>query len=179
MDQQVLSQTRISVFRAFPLSSDLESLALLFLRSLLAPHPQEFLSTSNTMRELLNRIAPAVEGVDPEDAFTVHTRVREYFREMEPMFRNPGVPDDLWFDSLILVARCLSEVHGFGLCHTVGGSMGQERSGPLRVVLHEVANLAARARVALFDTEERDAIIRMTCEGMLAEIDRSGRGSRQ
>jgi hypothetical protein len=173
LDQQVLPDTRVGLFRAFALSSDLDSLGLLLLRSLLAPDARQFPDAAKHVQALLSRIGPVVEGMDPEDAYTLHTRMRERFLEIGPILRNPGIPDELWIDGLILVARCLSTVSGFGFRGNAGEGMGQERDSPVGLVLRDVAHLAARARVEMFEPEQRGDTIQRVCEQVLAEIDQS------
>jgi hypothetical protein len=172
LDQQVLRDTRVALFRAFPLSCDVESLGLLFLRSLVAPHARAFPDVARNVRELVTRITPAVEGMDLDDAYTLHTRMRERFLELESMLRTPGIPDELWFDGLILVVRCLSAVSGFGFGAHASEGVGRESSNSVGVILREVAHLAARAKVELFEPEQREATIQRACEHVLAEIDR-------
>jgi hypothetical protein len=172
LNQQVLPDTRVALFRMFPLSSDLDSLAMLLLRSLVAPAGHEFPATANQVRELVNRMTPAVENMDPDDAYMRHTRLGERFREMGGRLRNPGIPDELWFDGLILVARCLSPVSGFGFRAQASQGRGHEPLSPIGFVLREVARLAARTRVELFESEQRGIDIQRACEQVLAEIDR-------
>ncbi|MGE3901642.1 MAG: hypothetical protein AB7G48_07430 [Nitrospiraceae bacterium] len=172
LNQQVLPDTHVALFRAFPLSSDLDSLAMLLLRSLVAPAGRDFPEAVSQVRELVNRMTPAVESMDPDDAYIRHTRLGERFREMARMLRNPGVPDELWLDGLILVARCLSPVSGFGFRAQAGKDLGHEPVSPIAFVLREVAHLAARTRVELFESEQREIDIQRACEQVLAEIDR-------
>lgn len=172
LDQQVLPDTRVALFRAFPLGSDLDSLAMLLLRSLVAPAAREFPETASQVRALVNQMTPAVESMDPDDAYTRHARLCERFLDMGGRLRNPGVPDELWFDGLMLVARCLSTVPGFGFRAPAGKERGHEPLSPIEFVLREVAHLAARTRVELFESEPRGIAIQRACEQVLAELDR-------
>jgi hypothetical protein len=167
-----MSDTRALVYRTFPLSSDLYSLGMLLLRALLGSDVRRWERVTATLSALLEGLAPAVQGVDPSDFSVLHVRIRERLCGWQELFLRPDISDDLWWDALTLAVRALSTIPGFSYAVPLSGEAGVSDSSAVDVLSQDVAHLARRARVELFEADERDRTIRAACDHMLADLGR-------
>lgn len=165
-----MSDARAVVYRTFPLSSDLYSLGMLLLRALLGSDLHRWERVTATLPALLEGLAPAVQGVEPSDFSVLHVRIRERLCEWQELFLQPDIADDLWWDALTLGLRALSTIPGFSYAVPLSGEVGLSDNSAVDVLSQDVAHLARRARVELFEADERDRTIRAACDHMLADL---------
>jgi hypothetical protein len=167
---QAMSDARAVVYRAFPPSSDLYSLGMLLLRALLGSDVRRWERVTAILPALLEGLAPAVQGVEPSDFSVVHVRIWERLCECQDLFLQPDISDDLWWDALTVALRALSTIPGFSYAVPLSGEAGVSESSAVDVSSQDVAHLARRARVELFEADERDRTIRTACDRLLADL---------
>ncbi len=167
---QAMSDARAVVYRSFPPSSDLYGLGMLLLRALLGSDVRRWERVTAALPALLEGLAPAVQGVEPSDFAVVHGRIRERLCEWKDLFLQPDIADDVWWDALTLALRALSIIPGFSYAVPLSGESGVSESGAVDVLSQDMAHLARRARVELFEADERDRTIRAACDHMLADL---------
>ena len=167
---QAMSDARAVVYRTFPTSSDLYSLGMLLLRALLGSDMRRWERVTATLPALLEGLAPAVQGVEPSDFAVLHARMRERLREWQDLFLQPDISDDLWWDALTLALRALSTIPGFSYAVPLSGEARVPDNSDVDVLSQDVAHLARRARVELFEVDERDRTIRTACDRLLADL---------
>jgi hypothetical protein len=165
-----MSDARAVVYRSFPLSSDLYSLGMLLLRALLGSDVRRWERVTAILPGLLEGLAPAVQGVEPSDFSVLHVRIRERLCEWRDLFLRPDIAGDLWWDALTLAVRSLSTIPGFSYAVPLSGEACVSDSSAVDVLSQDVAHLARRARVELFEADERDRTIRTACDRLLADL---------
>jgi len=165
-----MSDAHAVVYRTFPPSCDLYSLGMLLLRALLGSDVRRWERVTATIPALLEGLAPAVQGVEPSDFYVLHVRIRERLCERQDLFLQPDISDDLWWDALTLALRALSTIPGFSYAVPLSSEARSSDISGLDVLLEDVAHLARRARVELFEADDRDRTIRMACDRLLADL---------
>jgi len=165
-----MSEAQAVVYRTFPPSSDLYGLGMLLLRALLGSDVRRWERVTATIPALLEGLAPAVQGVDQSDFAVLHVRIRERLSECQDLFLQPDITDDLWWDALMLALRALSTIPGFSYAVPLSGEARSSDTSAVDVLSQDVAHLARRARVELFEADDRDRIIRTACEHILADL---------
>ena len=165
-----MSDARAVVYRTFPPSSDLYSLGMLLLRALLGSDMRRWERVTAALPALLEGLAPAVQGVEPSDFSVLHVRIRERLCEWQDLFLRSDISDDLWWDALTLALRALSTIPGFSYAVPLSGEARVPDNSAVDVLSQDVAHLARRARVELFEADERDRTIRAACDHMLADL---------
>jgi hypothetical protein len=165
-----MSEARAMVYRTFPPSSDLYSLGMLLLRALLGSDKRRWERVTATIPALLEGLTPAVQGMDPSDFSVLHVRIRERMREWQDLFLPSGISDDLWWDALTLAVRALSTIPGFSYTVPLSSEGCSSDNSAVDVLSQDVAHLARRTRVELFEAEERDRTIRTACDRLLADL---------
>lgn len=165
-----MAEARTVVYRTFPTSSDLYGLGMLLLRALLGSDVCRWERVTATIPALLEGLAPAVQGVEPSDFAVLHVRIGERLRECQDLFLQPEITDDLWWDALMLGLRALSNIPGFSYAVPLSGEARLPVTSAVDVLSQDVAHLARRARVELFEAQERDCTIRTACDRMLADL---------
>jgi hypothetical protein len=165
-----MSDARAVVYRSFPTSSDLYSLGMVLLRALLGSDVRRWERVIATLPALLEGLAPAVQGVELSDFSVLHVRIRERLCEQQDLFLQPDISDDLWWDALTLALRALSTIPGFSYAVPLSGEARSADHSAVDALLQDVAHLARRTRVELFEADERDRTIRAACDHMLAGL---------
>jgi hypothetical protein len=165
-----MSDARALVYRTFPLSSDLYGLGMLLLRALLGSDVRRWERVTAILPVLLEGLAPAVQGVEPSDFAVLHERIRERLCEQQDLFLRPDISEDLWWDALTLALRALSIIPGFGYGVGHSGEVCVPDSSVVDVLSLDVAHLARRTRVELFEADERDRTIRKACDRLMADL---------
>jgi|CXWL01.1.fsa_nt_gi hypothetical protein len=165
-----MSDARALVYRTFPPSCDLYSLGMLLLRALLGSDARRWERITATLPTLLSGLAPAVQGVEPSDFYRLHVRVRERLREWQDLFLPSGIVDDLWWDALALALRALSTIPGFSYAVPLSSEARASDTSGVDALFQDVAHFARRARVELFEADDRDRSIRTACDRVLADL---------
>lgn len=165
-----MSDARAVVYRTFPPSCDLYSLGMLLLRALLGSDVRRWERVTSTIPSLIEELAPAVQGVESSDFYLLHVRVRERLCEWQDIFLPYGISDDLWWDALTMALRALSVIPGFSYAAPLSSEARSSDNSGAEVLSQDVAHLARRARVELFEADDRDHTIWTACEGVLADL---------
>jgi hypothetical protein len=165
-----MSDAHAVVYRTFPPSCDLYSLGMLLLRALLGSDVRRWQRVTAAIPVLIEGLAPAVQGVESSDFYVLHVRVRERLREWQDLFLESGISDDLWWDALTLALRALSTIPGFSYAVPFSSEEHSSDASGVDTLLQDVAHLARRARVELFEADDRDRTIRTACDRLLADI---------
>ncbi len=156
----------VAVYRSFTSTCDIYSCGVLLLRALLGSEPDRWTRALQMLPVLLDGLSPLVEGVEEDDHYTIHERVRDRVQEWADVVTPGAVPVDLWYDALIVVLRACSRIQGF--------SYGQDSNPAGRGLAEnpgrDVAHLAQRARTQLFEPDEHDALIARACDRVLADL---------
>jgi hypothetical protein len=108
--------------------------------------------------------------VEPSDFYVLHVRIRERLSEWQDLFLPSGISDDLWWDALTLALRALSTIPGFSYAVPLSCEARSSDNSGLDVLLEDVARLARRARVELFEADDRDRTILTACDRVLADL---------
>jgi hypothetical protein len=108
--------------------------------------------------------------VEPSDFYVLHVRVRERLCEWHDLFLQPALSDDLWWDALTLALRALSTIPGFSYAVPLSSEARASDHSAVDVLLQDVAHLTRRARVELFEADDRDRTIRAACDRVLADL---------
>lgn len=167
---QAMSDARAVVYRTFPPSCDLYSLGMLLLRALLGSDARRWERATATLPALLEGLAPAVQGVEPSDFYLLHVRIRERLCEWQDLFLPSGQSDDLWWDALTLALRAVSIIPGFSYAVPLSPEARSSDNSGVDALVQDVAHLASRARVELFEVDDRDRTIHTACDRLLANL---------
>lgn len=164
------SDARALVYRTFPPSCDLYSLGMLLLRALLGSDARRWECVTAALPALLEGLAPAVQGVELSDFYVLHVRMRERLCESQDLFLPSDISDDLWWDALTLALRALSTIPGFSYAVPLSGEGRSSETSGVDTLSEDVAHLAGRARVELFEAGDRDRAIQTACDRLLADL---------
>lgn len=156
----------VAVYRSFTSTCDVYSCGMLLLRALLGCEADRWTRALRMLPVLLDGLSPLVQGVEEDDHYTIHERVRDRAQEWADLVAPGAVPEDLWYDALIVVLRACSRIQGFSYGLDTNPA-GRRLAGNLG---RDVAHLAQRARTRLFEPDEQDALIATACDRMLAEL---------
>ena len=100
----------------------------------------------------------------------LHVRIRERLCERQGLFLQPDITDDLWWDALTLALRALSTIPGFSYAVPLSSEARVSDTSGADALLQDVGHLARRARVELFEADDRDRTIRTACDRVLADL---------
>jgi hypothetical protein len=167
---QAMSDARAMVYRTFPPSCDLYSLGMLLFRALLGSDARRWERATATLPALLEGLAPAVQGLEPSDFYLLHVRIRERLCEWQDLFLPSGLSDDLWWDALTVALRALSIIPGFSYAVPLSPEARSSDNSGVDALVQDVAHLASRARVELFEADDRDRTIQTACDRLLANL---------
>jgi hypothetical protein len=119
---------------------------------------------------LLSSLPPAVQGIDVSDHYTIHTRVRDFMQEQDRSFANEKVPDDLWWDGIVIALRAVSRIPEFSYeSLNTHDDSGRDESS-IEPLLIDAVKLSTRAKIELFESDERDAAIATACNTALHQF---------
>ncbi len=157
---EVRAGSTIAVYPAFLPAHDLFSCGMLLLRALLGSDEPRWQLACERLPSVVESLGPIVQGVDENDHYTIHVRVRDRLRESGHCFETGDLPDGLWWDAFVAVLRACSRVAGFSYASETSGYA----PSPVRLLARDMALLARRARVELLEAGERDAMILRLCD---------------
>jgi hypothetical protein len=169
--QQVLSDARTEVFRAFDHACDLYSLGTLLFRCLLVNPSRPFEVVQHELSAVLERLEPLVQGLEPDDHWTRFTRVSGRLKEQRDIFAPPSdcLSEFAWYDALIYGLRLTSRIPGFGFCGNTESRDTAALPGALHDAMQGAEHLAEQARIDLFEAAARHRELLRICDLVLAE----------
>lgn len=156
----VRAAAEMAVYRAGSPGHDVYSCGMLLLRALLGSEEERWRRACEQMPVIVRGLKPIVQGLAEDDHYTVFLRVRERLRESDDCFERTMVPDGIWWDALVTVLRACSRIPGF----SYASEKESFKPSPLRFFARDLSSLARRARVELFEADERDAVIARACD---------------
>lgn len=160
------SAATVAVYRSFTPACDVYSCGVLLLRALLGSQAERWTRAVRMLPVMADGLGPLVQGVEDGDHYTIHERVRDRLQEWADLVAPGAVPDTLWYDALITVLRACSRIPGFSYGRdpdTAGRSIAREMA-------RDLAHLAQRTRVQLFEQDEHDALIARACDRVLSDL---------
>jgi hypothetical protein len=187
--QEVFSHAQALVYRAFDASSDFYSIGMLLAHALLVNRHQDLQHVKMAFDRIIRGLDPMVTGVDPQDHVTMHQRIAARLKEEGSVFRSSSivfdekqdqagvVPDDIWYDALIMVLRLASAIPGFSVGAMPGGQPTTRMSAQLERFVGAAECLGERIRMDLFGDEQRSREILQVCQAVRTELMGMGRGS--
>jgi hypothetical protein len=169
--QQVFSDAQAKVYRAFHYASDLYSLGMLLFRALLVHQSQSLEQVQQQITGVLERLEPLVQGLNPDDHWTLFTRISGRLKERGEVFQSPSIsiPESVWYDALICGLRLVSGIRGFSFCGSVGSMDHKLLPEALQGAMCAAEYVAEQARVELFDAAARHRDLMRVCDRALAE----------
>ncbi|MFO0698102.1 MAG: hypothetical protein U0236_02645 [Nitrospira sp.] len=166
----VQSPVVIMVYRAPSPADDVYSCGLLLLRALLGADEPRWAHACEQLPVIVEGLQPVVQGLDEDDHYAIHVRVKDRVRESTDCFDAVGhIPESLWWDTVVALLRACSNIRGFS---DVSDTVTYDPS-PARRLAGALESLARRARSELFEARERDAMLRRACD---RAIDRCAAG---
>lgn len=157
---EVRSAAEIAVYRAASPAHDVYSCGMLLLRALLGSDERRWSRACELVPSLAEGLEPIVQGLAEDDDYTIHLRVRDRLRESADCFEAEHIPDAIWWDALVAVLRACSRIRGF----SYADEATLYEPSPARLLARDLASLARRARIELFEAGERDAMILRVCD---------------
>lgn len=169
--QQVFSDARAVVYRAFHHACDLYSLGMLLFRGLLVTPSQSLEQVQQQIGGVLDRLQPLVQGLNPDDHWTLFKRVSGRLREQGGVFNPPSacIPEFVWYDGLICGLRLVSCIPGFSFCDNAGATYEKSVPEALAGAVRAAEHVAEQARIDLFEAAARHHDLIRMCDRVLAE----------
>lgn len=169
--QQVFSDARTEIYRAFNHACDLHSLGMLLFRCLLVTSSRPLADVQHELSEVLERLEPLVQGLNPDDHWTLFKRISGRLKEQRGIFTPPAVcrSEFVWYDALICGLRLISCIPGFSFCDSTGGIDEKPVPVALDRVVRAARHLAEQARIDLFEAATRHRDLLQICDFVLAE----------
>jgi hypothetical protein len=169
--QQVFSNARTVVYRAFDHACDLYSLGMLLFRCLLVNPARSLEQVQQELGGVLERLGPLVQGLNPNDHWTLFKRVSGRLNEQSQAFAPPSacIPEYVWYDALICGLRLVSWIPGFSFCASEGAAGEQPVPPALQDAVRAADHVAEQARIDLFETAARHHELIRICDRVLAE----------
>ncbi len=152
----VRSSVDTSVYRALSSADDLYSCGMLLLRALVGTDEPRWIRVCEQLPSILEGLQPVVQGLDEDDHYAIHVRVKERVRESTDCFEAGGqISEVLWWDAVVVLLRACSTIRGL----RYGREAVTYDPSPARTMAGALESLAKRARVELFEADERDAML--------------------
>lgn len=166
----VRSSVDMAVYRALSPADDLYSCGMLLLRALLGADEPRWTRACEQLPLIVEGLQPVVQGLDEDDQYAIHVRIKDRVRESTDGFEAEGrIPEALWWDAVVAVFRACSTIRGFSYA---GDGVTYDPS-PVRRLARDLESLVSRARIELFEAGERDGMLRRACD---RAIDRCAAG---
>jgi hypothetical protein len=186
--RQVFSNAKAAVYRAFDPSCDLYSVGVLLAYALLVNRHQDLRQVTHALGQVSRGMDPIVTGVDPQDHATLFKRISGRLREEGHVFcswsvlfegnRNQAgeVPDDVWYDALIVVLRLLSAVPEFSICPGQTCQHLKSLHADFERLTGVAEQIGERIRIELFECEQRSRDILQACHTTRSRLAGIGTG---
>lgn len=157
----VRSSVNMAVYRSVSPADDLYSCGMLLLHALLGTDEARWTRACEQLPLIVEGLQPVVQGLDEDDHYAVHVRIKERVRESTDCFEaREGIPEALWWDAVVALFRACSNIRGF----SDGSDSVTYEPSPARRLARALESLVQRARIELFETGERDAMLRRVCD---------------
>jgi hypothetical protein len=156
----VRSSAEIAVYRVASPAHDVYSCGMLLMRALLGSDERRWSRACELVPSIAEGLEPVVQGIAEDDHYTLHLRVRDRLRESADSFEAEHIPVAIWWDALVAVLRACSRIQGF----SYADDATSYEPSPARLLARDVASLARRTRIELFEAGERDAMILRVCD---------------
>lgn len=157
----VRSSVDIAVYRAVSPADDVFSCGLLLLRALLGVDEPRRTRACEQLSSIIEGLQPVVQGLDEDDQYAIHVRIKDRVRESTDGFEAEGrIPEALWWDAVVALFRACSTIRGFSYA---GDGVTYDPS-PARRLARDLESLVRRARIELFEADERDAMMLRACD---------------
>ena len=163
--KHVRSDAKVAVYRSFGSAFDVYSCGMLLLRALFGVESGRWAHLLDVLPMLLDGLSPLVQGVESEDHYTIHFRLKDRLQEFGDLFQPRSIPQDVWWDALIVAFRACSRIRGF----SYGYDEPLTEHSTARHCARDLALIARRARLELFGSENRDRMVARVCERVLVE----------
>lgn len=167
--QQAVSNARAIVYRFYSPVCDLYSLGMLLLRTLIGSPGPRWNRVLKALPGLIDGLAPAVQGIETSDHYTMHVRLKDYLHEQGDVFSNAAIAGDVWWDAIRMGFQAVTRIPGFSYEVAATDQARSQEDSSIKEFQREIALLANRARIELFERDERDSAIRAACEATLIE----------
>ncbi len=155
------SSVDIGVYRAVSPADDVYSCGMLLLRALLGTDEVRWTRACEQLPLIVEGLRPVVQGLDEDDHYAIHVRIKERVRESSDCFEaRGGIPEALWWDAVVALFRACSNIRGFS---AASDSVTYDPS-PARRLAKALESLARRVRSELFEADERDEMVLRACE---------------
>lgn len=188
--QTVFSHSQAAIYRSYHLPCDVYALGMLLARTLLVNERQDIQSVERKIRQAADGLEPMVQGLEADDDRTVSKRLRIYLREYGETFSQESVlygrkeenspweriPDEIWYDALVLLFRLVSWIPGFGFCRDHGDYDLTNLQMPMERINAGVQRLENRIKMELFGSRQRNREILKACDLLRDELTLSGSG---
>lgn len=163
---EVRSSAELVAYRAATPAHDVYSCGILLLRALLGPDARRWEQVCDLIPSISERLQPVVQGLDPDDLYTLQVQVKERVRGSTDLFEAGSLPEFLWWDAVVVVLRATSHIPGFSYA---AGAVEYGPS-PVRGLEQELESLARRARIELFEASERAVVLLRVSDQLLDEL---------
>jgi hypothetical protein len=169
--QQVFADARTTVYRALTHACDLYSLGMCLFRALLVHQTQSLEDVQRTIWNVLAGLEPLVQGLNPDDHWTVHKRVRGKLKEQGKVFApsSTSISEFVWYDALIYGLRLVSRISDFSFDDGQEGRGNDAIPAALQLAYRTAEQLAEQSRVDLFEAGNRYDDLHRICDLALAE----------
>jgi hypothetical protein len=188
--QEIFSRATAKTYRSFHIPCDVYSVGALLCRALLVNRSQTLQAVQSRLVRVIEGLDPIVQGLEPGDDWTLHSRVSSRLKEEGSVFSSAAVlfshdapppsaalvSDDVWYDALVLGLRCMSWIPGFSVCPGPMAYDVRQMHQPLQQMTREAEALAHRIRIELFQAGVRNVDIRQACNRVRAEVAAMGTG---
>jgi len=183
LQHDVWNQTRTLVYRSFHVPSDLYSLGMLSLHTVLCTRGPEKQRLVSLLPEVMEAIQKIVTSVGPENSELLHARLGSLLKEYGGLFSKrallyPGVSaqagamkvsDDVWDKVLLFAFRLMTRVPGFSFCHHAGDYIKNQPHCLMEDVMSEVMSIGEDLNKELFKSQQRNREILSVCQQLREE----------
>ena len=144
---------------------------MLLFRCLLVNSSRPFEHVQHELSAVLERLEPLVQGLNPDDHWTLFKRVSGRLKEQREVFTPPSacISEFVWYDALICGLRLVSRIPGFSFCDNTGATDEKFVPEVLAGAMRAAEHLAEQARIDLFEAAARHRDLLRICDLVLAE----------
>lgn len=186
--RDVFSQATAKIYRTFHIPCDVYSVGVLLCRALLVNRDQTLQQVEARLSRVIEGLEPVVQGIDLMDHVTLYMRLSSLLQEEGRVFSSTSVlfsqdgssnsesllPEDIWYDALLLALRCMSWIPGFSICPSAAAYDMRQIDQPLQEVTRQAEELDHRIRLELFEAGQRDREIGEACKRIRSEVAETG-----